>query len=149
MKPLVVKIDGDPFKQDRPRVAVIKGHAVVYDKKESKEGKKIIAEHTALAMAEQNWDTIPIDQPVAMVVTAYFSVPKSWPKQKRADALAGKIRPTSKPDVDNIQKIYMDGLVDGGAMQDDASVVESHSYKYYAETPSTVITLDSVRTTDG
>ena len=36
---------------------------------------------------------------------------------------------TSKPDIDNILKAVMDGLVDAGALEDDSQVISVDMYK--------------------
>lgn len=147
-RPLTVIIPGKPDKQDRPRGANIKGHVVIYDTKESKDAKKKIAEATAAAIKEQGWK-VPVDEPLSVVISAYFPFFKSWTKKELAAALSGEARPISKPDADNILKVYLDGLVEGGAMRDDALVVELHGFKYYAEEPRTIIKVDRVRNNNG
>ncbi|KKN79623.1 hypothetical protein LCGC14_0338270 [marine sediment metagenome] len=76
-----------------------------------------------------------IDEPVGIEIFYYFAPPKSWPKEKKRLALAGKIRPTSKTtqgDVDNLTKGFLDSLVAGGHLKDDSLVVSLFAAKYYA-----------------
>jgi len=75
---------------------------------------------------------VKTDRPVQMMFHAYFEVPKSWPKWKRDLALSGRIEPTCKPDLDNIEKSIMDGL-NGIVWNDDAQVVTVTKNKFYAE----------------
>lgn len=67
-----------------------------------------------------------------MNITAYFGIPKSTSKKKRAQMLKGNIRPTKKPDADNIAKVIADSL-NGLAYYDDAQLVEVNVRKFYGE----------------
>lgn len=79
-------------------------------------------------------------------ITAYFLVPKSVSKTKRAAMIAGKINPTSKPDADNIIKAVLDAL-NGYAYKDDSAVVKVTATKKYSEFPRVEVTLtDSTET---
>jgi len=69
-----------------------------------------------------------------ITVQAYFSIPKGTSKNKRLLMLNGEIRPTKKPDIDNILKIVADSL-NGIAYKDDKQIVKATTYKYYSEIP--------------
>lgn len=69
--------------------------------------------------------------PVMVMIEAVFSVPKSWPRAKKAEAMAGKL-PPGKPDIDNILKVVLDGL-NGIAYEDDKQVVLTQCKKVYAD----------------
>ena len=51
-------------------------------------------------------------------ITAYYGIPKSAGRRAGADMMSGKLRPTKKPDLDNVAKIVLDSL-NGLAYQDD------------------------------
>lgn len=70
--------------------------------------------------------------PVSLMITAFFEPPKSWPKWKREAALLGDIKPTGKPDLDNILKAIKDGL-NGEVWKDDSQVVSVGGTKTYSE----------------
>lgn len=72
------------------------------------------------------------DGAVTVVIEAVFPIPKSWPRVKKAEALAGKL-PPGKPDIDNILKVVLDGL-NGIAYEDDKQVVLTQCKKVYADT---------------
>lgn len=72
---------------------------------------------------------------VMVVIEAVFPIPKSWPRAKKAEALAGKL-PPGKPDIDNILKVVLDGL-NGIAYEDDKQVVLTQCKKVYADTNRT------------
>nr|DAG40359.1 MAG TPA: Endodeoxyribonuclease RusA [Caudoviricetes sp.] len=67
-------------------------------------------------------------------------IPKSATKAKRELMLTGKIRPTVKPDWDNLGKLVSDAL-NGIAYDDDKSVVDASVRKYYSDRPRTQITV--------
>lgn len=67
-------------------------------------------------------------------IKAYFSIPKSTSKKNKNLMLAGKIRPTKKPDADNILKIIGDALNDL-AYKDDKQIVVASIEKFYSEKP--------------
>lgn len=70
------------------------------------------------------------DGAVTVVIEAVFPIPKSWPRAKKAEALAGKLAP-GKPDIDNILKVVLDGL-NGIAYEDDKQVVLVQCRKTYS-----------------
>jgi Holliday junction resolvase RusA-like endonuclease len=72
--------------------------------------------------------------PVVVNAFAYFSVPKSWAKWMRAQALKGLIRPTGKPDWDNIGKVL--DAFKGVVWADDAPVIDGRVRKYYSARPA-------------
>ena len=65
----------------------------------------------------------PIKGPVQLAVLYFRRIPKSWPKWKRRDAEAGIVRPTARPDLDNLIKGAKDAL-QGVCFLDDAQVVQ-------------------------
>jgi len=67
-----------------------------------------------------------------------FEPPASWAKAKREAALAGKIRPAVKPDIDNLAKCILDAL-NGVLWRDDAQVVDLWMSKRYGPLARTVI----------
>ena len=71
-------------------------------------------------------------EPINVRITACFEPVKSTSKKKRMQMLSGEIKPTKKPDVDNIVKCILDGL-NGVAYRDDTQVVEVSAKKIYAE----------------
>ena len=62
-----------------------------------------------------------------------WGVPASWSRPKRDKALAGVLRPTGAPDVDNMLKV-IDGL-HGIVFENDSQIVEAKISKSYGENP--------------
>ena len=83
---------------------------------------------------------------IKATITAYFGLNKEdygkkGLNKKGLDKLSGAIRPTKKPDIDNIEKIILDSL-NGIAYKDDSQVVESNTSKHYAEKPRVEVVLE-------
>jgi Holliday junction resolvase RusA-like endonuclease len=80
---------------------------------------------------------------VGIMVEAVFPVPRSWPKRKQADALSGRLRPTGKPDWDNVGKLYCDAAK-GLLWHDDAQVVLATVAKWYGTAPHVLLRVQPI-----
>lgn len=78
---------------------------------------------------------------VRVEVIAWMPVPESWSAKKKALAIGGKIRPTAKPDSDNILKLVLDAL-NGIAWKDDAAAVDVRCRKVFGNPVQTVISVE-------
>ncbi len=67
-------------------------------------------------------------------VIAYYAIPKSASRKKQRAMEDGTIRPTKKPDLDNILKVVADSL-NGYAYKDDAQIVDTQARKFYSAIP--------------
>ncbi len=110
-------VPGEPRGKARARV-LRSGHA--YTPRET-----LLAENEIKHFARAAGVRV-LEGPVYLVVTASYTVPKSWSK-KRAAAARYK---TSKPDGDNVAKLVKDSL-NGIAWSDDAQVAVLHVEKLY------------------
>jgi Holliday junction resolvase RusA-like endonuclease len=70
------------------------------------------------------------DKQIAMAITAYYSIPKSYTKKVKEQCRTNEIRPAKKPDSDNIAKIVADSL-NKLAYDDDKQIVELKVDKWY------------------
>lgn len=77
-------------------------------------------------------------------IRAYFKIPKSTSKKKKKLMIEEKLRPTKKPDTDNLAKIILDSL-NTLAFDDDKQVVELNVEKYYSDDPRVEVELYEVR----
>ena len=84
-----------------------------------------------------------IEKPIYLIVTAFFDIPKSWNKARRAKALGGLEWHTSKPDGDNILKAVGDGL-NGVVWKDDSQIAFAKIIKQYGERPGLEITVETL-----
>ena len=76
-------------------------------------------------------------------IIAYCEIPKSISKKKRKAMLEHKIRPTKKPDWDNIGKIICDSL-NKVAYRDDSAVVDAQVRKFYSENPRVDVSIRAI-----
>lgn len=126
-------VPGKPCGKGRPRFART-GHAYTPETTRAAEAAvKLAARHIR-----------PIDGGVRICVTAYFVVPRGVSKAVRERMLAGEIRPTVKPDADNILKLAQDAL-NGIAYADDKQVVSVAAEKFYAEVARVEIELEEAK----
>ncbi len=90
----------------------------------------------------QNYGTqmFPKNVPLDIRIRAYCPIPKSDTLTARAKKLTGVIRPTVKPDWDNIGKIVADAL-NKIAYHDDAQIVDSQTRKFYSDNPRVEILI--------
>lgn len=85
------------------------------------------------------------DSPLAVSITAYYQIPKSASKRKRGQMGSKIIRPTVKPDADNVCKAVCDAL-NGVAWKDDAQITNLVFEKYYGEEPCVKVEIEEVGT---
>lgn len=83
----------------------------------------------------------PKDTPLTVHIIAFFSIPKSTSKKKAREMADGYIRPTKKPDCDNLAKVICDAL-NGIAYYDDSQIVEITISKYYSGTPEVRVAIE-------
>lgn len=105
----------DPVAKARPRVA--HGHA--YTPKRTQEYESSIALWT---------HHMKFNGAVSLDVSFIMPMPKSWSKKKRA-AMNGKPH-TARPDIDNLVKALMDGMI---CLKDDCTVYAVRADKKYGE----------------
>ena len=84
------------------------------------------------------------DQFISIKIVFKFEVPKSYSKKKRAEALAGDLRPT-KADIDNYIKSVLDGL-NKVAFLDDRYICSIEASKIFAEEAETIVEINSMKT---
>lgn len=125
---------GTPIPKGRPKF----GKGCVYTPKRTRDYERHIAIEAKIAMQGQT----PLSGPLSVTVTAFFLVPKSWPKGRKAYALHGNIHPTSRTtgDIDNLAKAALDGM-NGVAFVDDHQVVILQVIKVYSLKPRLEITV--------
>ncbi len=88
-------------------------------------------------------DLIPGDIAVKVTIDAYFEVPKSTSNRKAQKMLNHLIRPTKKPDIDNITKIILDAM-NKFVIYDDTQVVELEVKKYYSKAPKIYVKVEEL-----
>lgn len=122
---------GEPVGKGRPRFVRRGNFTQTYTPAKTKSYEDEIRMMAKAAMGS----TELLETPIAVAIYIRVGIPASFSKQKRKDALAGIIRPTKKPDLDNIAKCFLDAMNDIIYL-DDKQVVSLHVTKVYAETPA-------------
>lgn len=117
-------IEGEPVGKGRPRWS--DGHMYTPKKTREYEAKVRRAYESAGGVKFED------DDHIGVVINAFFKIPKSFTGGKRTAAMHKMVRPTKRPDVDNVIKSILDGL-NGVAYADDKQVVDVVCRKYYSE----------------
>lgn len=131
---IIITVPGNPVGKQRPRMT-----------------KKGIAYTPKETVSYENWvKTCFLNQEGKMLegelkaeIICYYSISKSTSKKKAAEMREGIIKPTKKPDLDNIAKIILDSL-NGMAYKDDSQVVELSIKKLYGEQPLVKLFLEEI-----
>lgn len=131
---MVFVVDGSPVGKGRPRFVRATGHTYTPDK--TKEYEQRIAEEYARKGGKM------MDGYIAVKIYAVYKIPTTTSKAKREQMLRGAIKPTVKPDLDNVLKIVLDGL-NKVAYDDDRQVTSVVVAKAYGETPYIEVSIDN------
>ena len=134
-------IHGDPQGKGRPRFSTVCGHVHTRTPDETVRYENLVKTE----YRQQVGVKFPDDAMLDVRIFAYYPIPKSASKRKRQAMLEKKIRPTKKPDWDNVGKVICDSL-NGIAYRDDAQVVDSMVRKFYGEDPKVVVTIEEIKT---
>ena len=133
-------VHGIPIAKGRPRVTTQGKFPRVYTPAKTQRYEDQIRCEAANAMGGR----APLDEPIAMVVTAYVAMPKTISKsnKRRTEALDGVLKPVTRPDADNYAKAALDGC-NAIIFRDDSLVTDLIVRKRYAERPRLTITVET------
>lgn len=135
----VFSIAGEPMGKGRPQFSTYGGHITARTPQRTVEYENLVKmEYKAQAGLQ-----FPDDAMLSVRIFAYMTIPKSVSKKKRTAMLEGLIRPTKKPDHDNIGKIVCDAL-NGIAYRDDAQIVDSLVRKFYSDKPCVLVEISDI-----
>lgn len=127
-------IPGKPQGKARPRFTRT-GHAYTPD------STRLYEQEVRAAYLEAAGGRTYADAPVTVDILAFYPIPKSAAKARRAAMESGELRPAVKPDWDNLGKIICDAL-NGVAWRDDAQVVRATVDKRYGMEPMVHVVID-------
>ena len=122
-------IPGQPRGKGRPKFSTRGGKVRTYTDAQTASYENLARLACQAAMAGAS----PLTSAVELTVLIRLTPPQSASKKARADMLAGVVKPTKKPDFDNVVKAVLDGL-NGVAFVDDAQVTWCNTGKVYAAT---------------
>lgn len=127
---------GVPAGKGRPRFSRKNGVAFTPAKTRAFEN------HLGAEAAKAMNGTAPLEGPLAVFVLAVFPIPQSWSMKKKAAALIGQIRPTTKPDWENVAKTL--DAFNQIVWRDDSQVVDGRVKKIYGDRPRLVVTVAAI-----
>ena len=136
-------IPGAPFGKQRPKTTRRGKYAHAYTPEKTVSYENLV-KLCYMAAAESAESSLFSDEDELRVeITAYYSIPKSTSKKKKAAMAENTVRPTKKPDIDNVIKVICDAL-NQIAYKDDSSIVELLAKKYYSEEPRVEVTIEKI-----
>ena len=120
---------GQPQGKQRARVTIRGGFAKAYtpEKTASYENLIMLSFVTALRGKQTPFWECPLE----ITIKAFYAIPK---------ALNCALRPTKKPDIDNVVKCVCDAL-NKVAYKDDTQVIRLSAEKYYGNEPKLIVEL--------
>ena len=121
------KIPGKVQAKQRPRFSK---SGIVYTPKETRVYEDFVRLCYSDYANQYQWE--PYDGQLRAEIEVFIQVPKSDSKLNKQAKIIGEIRPTIKPDCDNLAKSILDSL-NGWAYQDDKQIIELAVKKFYSE----------------
>jgi Holliday junction resolvase RusA-like endonuclease len=121
-----------PSGKERPRLA----NGIVYTPAKTKAYENYIKG----CYIEQCGDVSFGSKSISMHIKAYVPLLSAFRKAEKIDALEGKIKPTAKPDADNVLKALLDALNEV-AYDDDRYIYKISVERIYSDRPRTEVTI--------
>ena len=131
---------GEPKGKGRPRFTRVGNYTKTYTPQETVSYENLVKFEYRNQCSGAKFDKTEM---LDMRIFAYYKIPKSVSKKRHQQMLEKQIRPTKKPDADNIVKIIADSL-NGIAYYDDSQIVDTMIRKYYSENPRVEIIIQNV-----
>lgn len=128
---------GEPRGKGRPRFTKT-GHP--YTDSETRAYEKKIVAWYRKNFGGYKWPDAAV---LEIGIVAYYPIPKSATKASRASMQSMEMKPTKKPDIDNVIKAVLDAL-NGIAYKDDSRVVRVEARKEYSDSPRLEIRIKDV-----
>lgn len=129
-----------PVGQMRARACIRGNHASTYKASAQEQREQSLA-----ALLVEHKPSKPITSAVELVVNCFLPIPVSKSKKWREFAEQGHIRPTVKPDADNLAKHLKDVMTQVGFWSDDRQVVDMVIRKWYGHEPRWVIEVNTAK----
>lgn len=130
------RVEGAPQGKARPRFSKSR----VYTPSKTKAYEYEIGYACKEAMIKSNQKMIESDG-AKVIIKAFYAIPKRF--KNTVYVLCGDIKPTAKPDVDNIAKVILDA-VNGVAYKDDKQVTDLTVEKRYSIKPFVKVSIEGM-----
>lgn len=132
---------GEPKGKGRPRFSRTGSYTKTYTPPETAEYENLVRLEYHSQCGNVKFDK---NKMLDLRIFAYFRIPKSASRRKRVQMTERSIRPTKKPDMDNIIKVIADALNDI-AYHDDAQIVDTMVRKFYSDKPRVEVIIQEVQ----
>jgi Holliday junction resolvase RusA-like endonuclease len=127
----------------RPKAMMVQGSIRVYAPKEYTFYKKELAEEIKEKMRHLGFKDI-LDEPLALSILFRVRMPIGFSAKEKVLALTGNLLPTTKPDLDNLEKTILDTM-NAIVYTDDTCITSLSSFKMYSETEGFDLILKSCK----
>lgn len=128
-------IDGEPVGKARPRMNTRTGRAYTPDK------TRIYEEYTKILYRSKVKHYF--EGYVRLTIKAFYGIARSDSKKIKEQKVNNTLRPSKKPDIDNVIKLIADSLNEI-AYKDDTQIVEIEAMKYYSDNPRVEVTIEAL-----
>ena len=126
MKSIKFTVPGNPFGKQRPKFARMGTYTKTYTPKETTQHEKQVeACFLEVARGRRFKEKEPLD----IRIIAYYPIPQSTSKKRHKEMLEHRIRPTVKPDLDNVAKLIYDAWNLMSSSRKKSSLRFQKSYK--------------------
>ena len=139
MNAVTFTVPGTPVGKGRPKFARRGQYVQTYTPAKTANYENLIkwAAHDAMA------GRALIEGPVDLFIVLWLTPPASWSKRKKNMAMAGLLRPVTKPDIDNVLKAICDAM-NKVVWNDDSQVVRVAVTKHYGEIAQAQVEVNEV-----
>ena len=128
-------IDGEPVGKERPRFNLATKRTYTPNKTKSYE--------ELIKWLYQSKVKHYFEGYIKMTLRCYYSIAKSNSKKIKEQKRNNVLRPSKKPDIDNVIKVVADSL-NGIAYKDDTQIVEVVASKYYSDKPRVEVMIEDI-----
>lgn len=132
-------VPGEARAKARPQVRSFAGRSQMYKDSVTATFENWVRLHAEAALGDQ----ARFEGPVSIRIEVVTEPAKSHSAKKRKEMIAGVIKPTKYPDLDNVIKSVIDGCC-RVAIRDDVLVVEIAASKSYGEQAATFVFIQEV-----
>lgn len=133
-------VAGEPVGKGRPCFSTYGGHI------HARTPQKTVVYENLIRLEYQRQcgrNRFPDTAMLRVHIKAFYSIPTSKSKKQKAAMAEGLIRPTKKPDLDNITKAVLDSL-NGIAYHDDVQIVDATIQKWYSDQPRVEVEIEEI-----
>ena len=122
------QVEGNPVGKGRPKFARRGNFVSTYTPTKTRDYEDLIKDAARKAMGSNEL----LETPVTVAIYITVKTSSSFSKKMRQEAINGLIKPTKKPDADNIAKCFLDAM-NGVVYKDDSQVCTLHIKKVYGD----------------